>query len=577
MAKLSTGLLTSICIRRSPALDAEISETFDMACLEDLLESRGRPWSQRVWTLQEFLLAWDVVVLCGDKALHRNDFLRGLKYTKDLEHNQSFTMIKSLPGCFHDWCTLFDLWIGCERPNIWNGQQKRYSPSYIRSVLLRFSPQSDSLFSTWTLTPSMDLVTLFNFHRILLIFTLSALTVSIILLMIMAEGSQRYIHLIDLPIVCFLLHSVGHIFDGTTLSLWPRPSKLAVVSKRRRVMERSTEPVSALNRIIQAVRNRTSSDPKDKSYGLYGVLESFGVPLSASDYQKTPEEVHQELFSDLLAWRGDFLRLLMDVRADNGRPSEPTPTWVPPFHEVPLRWLDPKYYSGENCYSASLTTSHVRAPAEGSYLRVLIQWHGEVSSNSGPLGYSVSPEKASMGSQELHYHLSKFLHWFSCLRMKAPSTPAYESISDAVFPVLEGRVRQKGSAGEAFNEWYRTMMRLVGAYEPLQFDNPEVIDNALASIESNHMARDYFKQCCKSLTTARRNLFITSYGYLGSGPDTMIEGDLVALVLGLPVPMILRKAESGSPGYIVVGPAFVHGLMKGEDWFKNNLQEVILV
>lgn len=46
----------------------------------------------------------------------------------------------------------------------------------------------------------------------------------------------------------------------------------------------------------------------------------------------------------------------------------------------------------------------------------------------------------------------------------------------------------------------------------------------------------------------------------------MSEGDEIALVRGVPVPMLLRKATDGSGRYSVVGPAFVHGLMEGEGW-----------
>ncbi|KAL1623110.1 hypothetical protein SLS54_004596 [Diplodia seriata] len=584
MLKPLTALLTFFLrIRRSHALDAKLSGLFDMTCLEDLLDSRGRPWSQRVWTLQEFLLAWDVILLCGDRALHRNDFLRGLKYTKQLELDESFTMIQSLPGCFHDWCSLLDLWIGCERPHIWNGQRMRYSPWYIHRALL---PPGGSVFPVSASGPD-DAEDLFSWYT-------GHLFATIILLGLLPSFfrifyARWYTLLIYLLAVFNALHSFAHIVDGGSYSTWPRPSAFLffrwIKSALRwvailRGKDRSTEPVSALNGIMQAVRDRTASDPKDKSYAMYGVLESFGVSLSTPDYRKAQGRVHQEFFSDLLAWHGVFLHLLMDVRTENGRPQpQETPTWVPTLQELPPRWLDQAYYFGENPYSATLATSRVRALAEGPYLRVSIQWHGKVTFSSGPLmeHRPLGPDNADdTAPQGLQHALAKSLHWFSWLRVLTPSTPVYESVSNAVFPVVEGSVREE-SAGGDFNEWYRVMMELIRAYGPAQFDDPGILGEALGLIGANEMARGYFERCCERFAAARRNLFITSYGYLGSGPDTMVEGDLVALVSGLPVPMILREAGDGSSGFTVVGPAFVHGLMKGEDWNEDELKEVVLV
>ncbi|KAL1633876.1 hypothetical protein SLS58_010932 [Diplodia intermedia] len=579
--KPSTAFLTFFLrIRRGRALDAKLSGLFDMTCLEDLLDSRGRPWSQRVWTLQEFLLAWDVILLCGDRALHRNDFLRGLKYTKRLEMDESFTMIQSLPGCFHDWCSLLDLWIGCERPHIWNGQRMRYSPRYIHRALL---PPGGSMFPVSAPGPDEadDLSMWYTGH----------LCCSIILLGLLPSFfrifyARWYTLLIYLLAVYNALHSFAHIVDGGSYSTWPRPSAFLffrwIKSASRwvamlRGKDRSAEPVSALNGIMQAVRDRTASDPKDKSYAMYGVLESFGVSLSTPDYRKARGRVHQEFFSDLLAWHSVFLHLLMDVRAENGRPQpqETTPTWVPALQALPPRWLDRAYYVGENPHSATPATSRVRALAEGPYLRVSVQWHGNVTFSSGPLDPDDAADDTA-AQAGLQHALAKCLHWFSWLRVLTPSTPVYESVSNAVFPVVEGGVREE-SAGGGFNEWYRVIMELIRAYGPAQFDDPDVLGEALGLIGANEMARGYFERCRGRLVAARRNLFITSYGYLGSGPHTMVEGDQVALVSGLPVPMILRRAGDGSSGFTVVGPAFVHGLMKGEEWDEDKLQEVVLV
>ncbi len=61
----------------------------------------------------------------------------------------------------------------------------------------------------------------------------------------------------------------------------------------------------------------------------------------------------------------------------------------------------------------------------------------------------------------------------------------------------------------------------------------------------------------------RRRFFITSQGYLGSGPADMQMGDLICILLGSKFPVCLRKRDSDG-GYHFVGAAYVHEIMHGE-------------
>lgn len=58
-----------------------------------------------------------------------------------------------------------------------------------------------------------------------------------------------------------------------------------------------------------------------------------------------------------------------------------------------------------------------------------------------------------------------------------------------------------------------------------------------------------------------RRLIATSTGLLGLAPAATQTGDLVVVLLGAPVPHILRKYEDH---YTLVGECYVHGIMGGE-------------
>ncbi len=56
--------------------------------------------------------------------------------------------------------------------------------------------------------------------------------------------------------------------------------------------------------------------------------------------------------------------------------------------------------------------------------------------------------------------------------------------------------------------------------------------------------------------------FLTSKGRLGLGPNTMLLGDTVSILLGCQTPFVLRKTEVGH--YRIVGEAYLEGTMNGE-------------
>ncbi|EEU34261.1 uncharacterized protein NECHADRAFT_85554 [Fusarium vanettenii 77-13-4] len=61
-----------------------------------------------------------------------------------------------------------------------------------------------------------------------------------------------------------------------------------------------------------------------------------------------------------------------------------------------------------------------------------------------------------------------------------------------------------------------------------------------------------------------RRFFMTSGGFMGIGPESMKEGDVVVVIFGLSLPFLLRKSEAGANKFLVVGPCYVHGIMEGE-------------
>jgi len=72
--------------------------------------------------------------------------------------------------------------------------------------------------------------------------------------------------------------------------------------------------------------------------------------------------------------------------------------------------------------------------------------------------------------------------------------------------------------------------------------------------------------------SAGRRPFITATNFMGMGPSSTQEEDQVAIILGLDVPMILRKQDDGT--YKIVGHAYVDQLMDGDAFHLPESREV---
>lgn len=74
------------------------------------------------------------------------------------------------------------------------------------------------------------------------------------------------------------------------------------------------------------------------------------------------------------------------------------------------------------------------------------------------------------------------------------------------------------------------------------------------------------------LFSSTRRIFRTHENYLGNGPKSARPGDQVWILAGAKIPFVLRPQENGK--YVVVGDAYVHGIMHGEAFEKQGFEFV---
>jgi hypothetical protein len=159
------------------------------------------------------------------------------------------------------------------------------------------------------------------------------------------------------------------------------------------------------------------------------------------------------------------------------------------------------------------------------------------------------------------------------------STAVQRSTTEGLFSYLNWQ-------SEGGNDWRRTTIIDGCIQEPVAGDGKIEDKNAF------HYAVE--------TASESRKFFMTSEGYVGIGPDLLVPGDDVYILLGSRVPLILRKARPAhichneelkvliSAGedlketqcfqhhrtFTLVGDAYVHGIMDGEAISSKSREKV---
>lgn len=128
--------------------------------------------------------------------------------------------------------------------------------------------------------------------------------------------------------------------------------------------------------------------------------------------------------------------------------------------------------------------------------------------------------------------------------------------------------------------WKRDMIGSI-----IVFDRPikEWVGNSAVDVEEAIWddrtfadGRENYVEGLKIEDSFRRQFLITANGYLGLGHAQAKAGDEICLLSGCSVPVLLRPLEGG---YLMVGEAYIHGIMNGEAWTddEDELEDICIL
>ncbi|KAI1130974.1 heterokaryon incompatibility protein-domain-containing protein [Nemania abortiva] len=576
---------------------SRLNRTFDPEGLEDI---SGRDWFQRSWTFQELMLATNIVLMCGPTSLAWDKFVRGFAVCQE-----RFETATPAQNFLKD---LIEVWLEVERQEHWNGNHRH------RTDLGGMSARVYQHHAKSMITEHPFLTPIFMIQTVIATFIANFITIFGITLIIgiipagVQHNLKRFAYII--AIISLVLGIIGAFLE-TFLEFWrvsfhhdgvrvtfngvPRNIDLGIRLDGAAESVRKRGDI-VLDGVIQAIRERKSTDPRDRSYALYGVLRNLGIGLTAPDYTKPTSQVYHQLLADLLRWQPKLLNLMLDV---NGNPLPGSPSWVPDWSTAADRnWIDLGYIYSWTDPQEDRSPRVIEQTAgsfvmlHGNKLTVRASFHGSVDFVCDRF---LRTNISSFGARDFFVPLSlissafSLAQWIASVTQAVPNSDSYRHIYQVVSAVLRGThyvsantERDIDYNGPAFENWFRVMSTVKltvfdGDLSISMRERHEHLRTHLLSQPEFGSVLRYTADVCNDLA-GRRVLFTTSDGYAGSGPEEMMEGDRVAVIAGVALPMILRETRDNTSWYYsVVGPACIHGLMGGAGLSIHEMTEIVLV
>ncbi|KAH8743074.1 hypothetical protein F5882DRAFT_500669 [Hyaloscypha sp. PMI_1271] len=620
--------------------------------IKSFTEFLNQDWFLRAWTFQETILAYDSTVLCGPKTLRWDTLLRGFAGLNNIYDQPSHEIVfpvtihygsqpvsfdidprsrYEVPHAFQAFSQLLFIWMRLRRSDIGFAQEQTSEDSPSQSFYGYQKPYIDIQSYIF---PSLSVVFisfLITHCIVFLCFTVAIIGVNYMAILggnwvfdILGSIIGRiYIGLLFLFLITnvFLLVfaligpmaiSSGHVF------------KWLIGESIDEDAETVTDAL--MEGLIHAIRQRQATNPKEKSYAFYGVLQTLGLQLSKPNYRKSRGQVYHALFSDLLYWRSSAIVLLLDAGNALDYPSDMSgaPSWVPDWSGLPPKpVISTSYflsYDRRVQDAAPGVKPHTRLGHNPKELFVLGHWKGHVqfcterfwvidvaSIGTGGIGSNPSITRAvatfktwvdavRRNQRPLHPRRSKTERIYSDYMTMMGRAHIYrdKTISHVIRPSdvsdlmdIYMLANQKSSAleGETAARKMEAIYRVFMDTEitcPPYFSFNRIVRHTARALWQQQDYFDYFVNVINDLALNDRRPFITSEGFLGIGSKGLDVGDHIALVAGVPAPLILRPddpfiSDWFNPDYTCVCSAFVLGWMDGTMLKPETIREIKLV
>ncbi|KAL9036475.1 MAG: hypothetical protein Q9180_004280, partial [Flavoplaca navasiana] len=326
-------------------------------------------------------------------------------------------------------------------------------------------------------------------------------------------------------------------FCKAIISLVRRPNWASIPNLHKNIEQSwqlcKPKRVQTLQSILQQTRYVKCSDQRDRIYGVLNLIEESDRLGIKPDYTKTTVQVFQDVTLRSILRTGN-LDLLASCELQSER--DEIPSWVP-------NWSIPKRYCGITVtYACHESDAHaIYNDGDGS-LSVIGLHVGKIQKAQQILTIDPWP------LQPIHAALQRAMSW---LRNELGSD-AYNRQMEAIWRTL---------CCNQFSDLYEPLSQIYPQFQ-------ESLDRFRSLTEPTVKPNNSFLNYCRPVLSRfhsyghNRSIILTGKGQLGLAPRVSRPDDFIVVFLGCRSPMVLRPAGNGE--YLVVGEAYVDGLMTGE-------------
>ena len=312
-----------------------------------------------------------------------------------------------------------------------------------------------------------------------------------------------------------------------------------------------------------AFRNRVSSDPRDKLYGMLALATGKYAALIEPDYTLPIEVVYENAAMAFINRTGtlDIFSHLYGIRNRNITLPSYIPDWTANTLLV-KNAFDPRYW-----WFKGLQTEF---QASGNSTAKII------SSQPGMLTLSGVFFDTILRISKPVYDTSKIQEWKECAQsydaLNSPYGSSYSAQERVFWRCLSGDMiicRDSQLRPLIDDLDFPKYKQWAAWYSSHPDDKTHALTASALEFFDTH---DAVGTC--------RSFAVTEKGYIGFVPLGAKPGDRIAVLLGGKVPYILRRVEdnklsddlrkTAQPYYEILGDGYIHGIMKGEVLEEGN-------
>lgn len=307
-----------------------------------------------------------------------------------------------------------------------------------------------------------------------------------------------------------------------------------------------------------------ASDPRDYIFALLGMSNDAADLHIAPDYSKSKAQVYTEVAIAFIKQLGLKVLAWSNFGISPDKQCH-LPSWVPDWSSPFLAPLGTLGRKTDFQFMASRNSAARFQFLDGSDEFPILCVSGVHVDTIRATGQRMTHSPVSdltwlTNDQDPNYSLQ--LEWLSDIKHLSESCGnVYGSSQKTKDAIWRTPIADQEFTSEAKNlRASRTMQTGYRLYRT-GFVRATISQRELQQRSNDfRLAAMYWRQMVTR--SSGRKYFVTQHGFLALGPPNSSPGDVIAVILGLDTPFVLRYI--GQSRYQIVGEAYVHGIMDGE-------------